>query len=128
MKVHEISATPVRLTASRAHNTVGHVRRISVVRGFFALCLGSALAAPAVAADKDPWTIRIIPARRFALAQAKPAPVPQEPSVLPGPQAAQPRAQASSGPRIIPGRSFSATSGGPSYADVYRSIPFSWAE
>jgi hypothetical protein len=105
-----------------------------------ALCLGAAFSSSASAGDKDAWQIRIVPARKLALAQAAPtksAPAPHEPDAkaeskaydpAPAPAAASMPAQ-SGQLRIIPGRPHSAApSGRPSYADVYRSIPFSWAE
>jgi hypothetical protein len=84
MTVREISGIPVRLAASRVHNTVGLVRRISVARGCVALCLAAGLSTTAAAADKDPWTIRIVPATKLTLAQttppkSAPVPAPHEP-------------------------------------------------
>ena len=71
MTVRETTGIPVRLTAPRAHNAVGHVRRISVTRGWVVLCV-AALATPALAAgkDQDTWKIRILPATKLTLAQA----------------------------------------------------------
>jgi hypothetical protein len=138
MTVRETTGIPVRLTAPRAHNAVGHVRRISVTRGWVALCV-AALATPALAADKDQdtWKIRILPATKLRLAQAAPpkmapAPAPKEPGAKPGPstyEASENRSSPSGELRIIPGPPRSAVVGGhATYADVYRSIPFSWAE
>ncbi len=141
MTVREISGIPVRPTASRAHNTVGLVWRISARGWCVALGLGVAFSTSASAADKDPWTIRILPATKLMLAQATPpkaapAPAPHEPGAktdakayepAPAPTAATPAASGQL--RIIPGPTHSA---GParrtSYSEVYRSIPFSWAE
>ena len=139
MTVRETTGIPVRLTAPRAHNAVGHVRRISVTRGWVALCV-AALATPALAADKDQdtWKIRILPATKLTLAQAAaprsaPAPAPQEPGAKPAANTYEPAGENRSTPsgqlRIVPGTPRSAASGGrATYADVYRSIPFSWAE
>jgi hypothetical protein len=141
MTVRETTGIPVRLTAPRAHNAVGHVRRISVTRGWVVLCV-AALATPALAAgkDQDAWKIRILPATKLTLAQAAapksaPAPAPQEPGAKPAANTyeAAPGTDKGSAPsgqlRIIPGpRHSAALAGRPSYADVYRSIPFSWAE
>jgi hypothetical protein len=99
-----------------------------------ALCVAAALARPVAAADKarDSWEIRILPATKLTLAQAaapklQAAPAPQEPGAKAAPGY---EGVASSGPlRIVPGPVRSAPlAGRPSYADVYRSIPFSWAE
>jgi hypothetical protein len=121
---------------------MGRVRRISVPRRWFALCVVAALATQASAADKnqDSWKIRILPATKLTLAQAAapklaPAPAPQEPGAKPAPNTYEPapateKGSAPSGQmRIIPGpRHSAALSGRASYGDVYRSIPFSWAE
>jgi hypothetical protein len=139
MTLRETTGIPVRLTAPRAHNAVGHVRRPSVTRGWVALCV-AALATPALAADKDQdtWRIRILPATKLRLAQAAPpkmapAPGPQEPGANPVPRTYEPASENRSAPsgqlRIIPGPPRSAAlAGHATYADVYRSIPFSWAE
>ncbi len=142
MTVRETLGIPVRLTAPRVHNAMGRVRRISVPRRWVALCVVAALATQASAADKDQdsWKIRILPATKLTLAQAAapklaPAPAPQEPGAKAAPNTYEPapateKGSATSGQlRIIPGpRHSAARSGRPSYADVYRSIPFSWAE
>jgi hypothetical protein len=136
MTILGTSGIPVRLTASRAHNAVGHVRRISVPCLCIAGWLWTAFPASAGAANKDSWEIRILPATKLSLAQSGPA------TSAPAPAAREPATDAStrtyesqagarpSGQlRIIPGPRHSAAPGGrPSYADVYRSIPFSWAE
>ncbi len=143
MTVRENSGIPVRLAAPRAHNTAGYVRRISV-RLCVALCVGAAFTSVARAADNDNWTIRILPATKLMLAQAtapshpalgsQPAPQPYEPGTKPAPQttpstAAPAQTPSGDGPRIIPGSSHAAgPMGRPSYAAVYRSIPFSRAE
>src|ERR1700728_155579 len=102
MTVRENFGIPVRLTAPRAHNTLGHVRRISVPRLCVALCVGAACSSAAVAADQDAWTIRILPATKMTLAQAtppshpalpsQPAPPPYEPGTKSAPQANPPAA------------------------------------
>jgi hypothetical protein len=146
MTVRENSGTPVRLTASRANHTAGHVRRISVWQ-LAAVCFAAlATTAAARAAEPDSWTIRIIPAPRFAVAQAAPkrpapaaAPAPQEPAVSPqqarpmpaaNPNPSMPPAepQGANGLRIVPGSRSRGMAGRASYSDVYRSIPFSRAE
>ena len=142
MTVRETSGIPVRLAAPRVHNAMGRVRRISVPRRWVTLCVLVALATQASAADKDrdSWKIRILPATKLTLAQAAapklaPAPAPQEPGAKPAPNTYEPapateKGSAPSGQlRIIPGpRHSAAPSGRASYGDVYRSIPFSWAE
>jgi hypothetical protein len=140
MTVRENSGISVRLTAPRAHNTVGYVRRISDLRAWFALCLVAAFATAASADDS--WKIRILPATKVRLAQAPATPRPSQPAPAPGPQepAAQPmpktydpapvpaKAPAAGEMRIIPGRPHSAGPPRASYSDVYHSIPFSRAE
>ncbi|HXY35241.1 MAG TPA: hypothetical protein VEI07_13505 [Planctomycetaceae bacterium] len=136
MTARETSGIPVRLTAPRAHNAVGHVRRISVLSVGVACCLAAGLVTSASAADKggDSWQIRILPATKFTLAQAaqpKPVPAPQEPGSKPTSSTYEPAPGATSSGqlRIIPGPTHSAAPvRRPSYAEVYRSIPFSWAE
>jgi hypothetical protein len=147
MTVREISGTPVHRTASRANHTAGHVRRISVWQ-LSAVCFAAlSTTAAARAAEPDSWTIRIIPAPRYAVAQAAPkrptsapAPAPQEPAVVPHQAGATPAANysppvpptepqgASSGMRIIPGNRYRGMAGRASYSEVYHSIPFSRAE
>src|SRR5277367_3845707 len=112
MSVRENSWIPVRLTAPRAHNAVGLVRRISDLRWWSALCLVAALSTSASAADKDSWQIRILPATKVRLAQAPapaPAPAMQGPSATPAPKSYEPTpapagTQAPGQLRIIPGR------------------------
>jgi hypothetical protein len=144
MTVRENSGIQVRLTAPRAHNTVGLVRRISVPRLCVALCVGAALSSAAVAADQDAWTIRILPATKLRLAQAtppshpalpsQPAPPPYEPGTKSAPQANPSAPTATHAPpadglRIIPGSAHAAgPMRRPSYTEVYRSVPFSRAE
>jgi hypothetical protein len=127
MTVREKSGISVRLTAPCAHNAVGRVRRISDPRGWSALCLLAVFSATALGADQDSWNIRILPATKLVLAQAppaKPAPQPYEPATKAAPGPAPPAGEL----RILPGRPHAAGARGPSYADVYRSIPFSRAE
>jgi hypothetical protein len=136
MMVREISATKVRLTASRANNAAGCVRRISVTSLLVAgLCAGLAARAQADDKNKDAWNIRILPATKLIAQVAPPksaaAPAPQEPGGNTPARGYEPQTAGASGqPRIIPGpsRSMRAPGGRPSYADVYRSIPFSWSE
>ncbi len=139
MTVRENSGISVRLTAPRAHNTVGHVRRISDLRVWSALCL---MAFATSASADDSWNIRILPATKVRLAQApgaprasQPAPPPsaQEPGAKSAPKTYDPapapaQAPAAGEMRILPGRPHSAGMSRASYSDVYRSIPFSRAE
>ena len=142
MTVRENSGISVRLTAPRAHNSVGLVRRISDRRWWSALCLVAALSTAASASDTDSWQIRILPATKLRLAQAptphapaaaQPAPAPQEPGSKPAQKTYEPAPAPASPPaagglRIIPGRPHSAGPTRASYSDVYHSIPFSRAE
>jgi hypothetical protein len=153
MTVRDNSGISVRRTASRAHNAVGRVRRISDLPWWSALCLVAALSALCLqaalstsASADDSWQIRILPATKLRLAQApaphapapaQPAPAPQEPGSkpaqkayepAPAPAAAPASAPAAGGLRIIPGHPHSAGPARASYSDVYHSIPFSRAE
>jgi hypothetical protein len=135
MLLHEKSGISVRLTASRANHVSRRVWRISDLRWSLGFCLLAACATPTFAADHDSWNIRILPATKLALAprqapQPTPAPAPYEPGTKPKPASPTPATSAGpSGPmRIIPG---SAGVAGPphlTYADVYRTVPFSRAE
>jgi hypothetical protein len=134
MLLHEKSGISVRLTASRANHVSRRVRRISDLRWSFGLCLVAACATPTLAADHDSLNIRILPATKLALAsrqapQPTPAPAPYEPGAKPNAASPMPSASAGhSGPKIIPGRAGVAGQPHLTYADVYRTIPFSRAE
>jgi hypothetical protein len=134
MMVREISEAKVRLTASRANNAAGRVRRISVTIALIAgLFAGFATSAQADGNKSDSWNIRILPATKLMLAQAAPpksAPVAQEPGAGTAAKGYEPPVAGAPGQlRIIPGPSHAMRAQGrPSYAEVYRSIPFSWAE
>jgi len=128
----------VRLTATQsvdaqsANAMRGHVWRISVAT---LAALGSSLTAQATAAEKDSWTIRIVPAFKSF---APPAPmigrlVVQNgpPKATPGgtpPMMEPPVAKGTQGPRIIPSRRGFLPLGHPNFYDIYRTIPFSRAE
>jgi hypothetical protein len=135
MLLHEKPEISVRLTASRANHVSRHVRRISDLRWSIGLCLLAAYATPTFAADQDSWKIRILPATKLALAPppaAQPAPGPAlyDPGTKPNAAPPMPPASAShSGqPQIFPGRPGVAGPPHFTYADVYRTIPFSRAE
>ena len=84
MTVRENSGISVRLTAPRAHNSVGLVRRISDLRWLVRFVPRGCLSTAASASDTDSWQIRILPATKLRLAQA-PAPQPGAAQPAPAP-------------------------------------------